>query len=123
MESLILFLSGACGHCDTHSDYDTPPPLPMFGPQPKKPKKEELSDTLANAAIAITKAFRSPVEPPSSSLPVSSQVGISPGKSVDLRMKTLQQLRYLQQLFDDKRLSESEFLEQKKSILESMRKL
>ena len=76
-------------HCGTHSDYDTPPPLPMFGPQTKKPKKEELSDTLANAAIAFTKAFRSPDKPSCSSVPVSSQVGISPGKSVDLGMKNL----------------------------------
>ena len=27
-------------HCGTHDSYDTPPALPMFGPQPKRPKLE-----------------------------------------------------------------------------------
>ena len=52
-----------------------------------------------------------------------SSIAISPGKSVDLRMKNLQQLRFIQQLFDDNILSQDEFLEQKKSILEALRKL
>ena len=50
-------------------------------------------------------------------------VGISPGKAVDLRMKNIQQLRYLQQLHDDNILSDAEFLEQKAMILDSLRKL
>ncbi len=40
-----------------------------------------------------------------------SSVVMSPGKSVKLRMKNLQQLRFLQQLFEDNILSETEFLE------------
>ena len=54
---------------------------------------------------------------------VSPSVVMSPGKSVELRMKNLQQLRFLQQLFEDNILSEMEFIEQKKSILDSLRKL
>ena len=38
-------------------------------------------------------------------------------------MKNLQQLRYIQQLFEDKILSEDEFLEQKRSILDAIRKI
>ena len=59
----------------------------------------------------------------SSSLAIQSSVAISPGKSVDLHMKNLQQLRFIQQLFDDNILSQDEFFEQKKSILEALRKL
>ena len=44
-------------HCGTHDSYDTPPPLPMFGPPPKRPKKDSLAESITNAAIAITKAF------------------------------------------------------------------
>ena len=58
----------------------------------------------------------------SSSLAIQSSVAISPGKSVDLRMKNLQ-LHFIQQLFDDYILSQDEFLEQKESILEALRKL
>ena len=110
-------------HCGTYDSYDTPPPLPMFGPPPKRSKKDSLSDIIANAALAITKA----INPSVSVVQQSSEqpkIGISPGKSVvDLRMKNLQQLRYIQQLFEDKILSETEFLEQKRSILDALCKL
>ena len=110
-------------HCGTHDSYDTPPPLPVFGPQPKRPKKDSLADTITNAAVAIMKATTPPTtvaQPPQQAPP---SVVMSPGKSVELRMKNLQQLRFLQQLFDDNILSETEFLEQKESILDSLRKL
>ena len=48
---------------------------------------------------------------------------MSPGKSVELRMKNLQQLRYVQELYEEKILSEPEFIEQKQMILDSLRKL
>lgn len=107
-------------HCSTHDSYETPPAIPMFGPPPKRPKKESLSETISNAAIAITKAIS-----PSSAvnLPTNQSLVISPGRSVDLRMKNLQQLRFIQQLFDDNILSQEEFLEQKGSILDALRKL
>lgn len=50
-------------------------------------------------------------------------VGISPKKSVELRMKNYEQLRYLQQLFEDGILSDWEYAEQKQNILDSLRKL
>ena len=99
-------------HCGTHDSYDTPPPLPMFGPQPKRPKKDSLADTITNAAVAIMKATTPPTSVAQPSQQAPSSVVMSPGKSVELRMKNLQQLRFLQQLFDDNILSETEFLEQ-----------
>jgi hypothetical protein len=48
---------------------------------------------------------------------------VSPAKAVDLRMKNYQQLRFLQQLFEDGILDEKEYTEQKGNILEFLRKL
>jgi len=48
---------------------------------------------------------------------VTSRLGVSPGNAVDLRMKNLQQLRYLQSLYEDNILSEQELAEQKQIVL------
>lgn len=48
---------------------------------------------------------------------------MSPSKAVELRMKNFEQLRYLQQLFDDKILTEKEYSEQKQNILSMLSKL
>jgi len=61
--------------------------------------------------------------PPVTPVQLSTAAGVSPAKSVELRMKNFEQLRYLQQLFDDGILSEGEFTEQKQSILSALRKL
>ena len=50
-------------------------------------------------------------------------VGVSPGRAVELRMKNFEQLRYLQQLYDDGILTQIEYEEQKEKILSSLRKL
>ena len=50
-------------------------------------------------------------------------VGVSPGRSIELRMKNFEQLRYLHQLMDDGILTTTEFIEQKEKILSSLRKL
>ena len=41
--------------------------------------------------------------------------------SIDLRMKNFEQLRYLHSLYADGILTEEEFMEQKQSILDSLR--
>ena len=113
-------------HCGTHDSYDIPPAIPMFsGSQPKKQKKESLAETIAESVVAISKAFSSPsVQPnPSPGSASTSTLGMSPGKCVDIRIKNLQQFRYLQQLYEDNVLSETEFVEQKQNILASLRKL
>ena len=53
----------------------------------------------------------------------STSVGISPSEKVDLRMKNLEQLRYLQSLYDDKILTQDELMEQKQITLDALRKL
>lgn len=52
--------------------------------------------------------------PPNTPVPVTStSASVSPGKKEDLRMKDLQQLRYLQQLLEDNMITDLEFAEQK----------
>ena len=69
--------------------------------------------------LAFVNAFRSA---PTTSVPniPASFVGISPGKAADILMKNLQQLRFLQQLMEDRIISEQEFLEQKNIILRNL---
>ena len=64
-----------------HDSY-TPPAVPMFGPPPKRHMKESTAKPNTSSA--------SGTQEDSSSLANQSSVAISPGKSVDLRMKNLQ---------------------------------
>ena len=107
-----------------HDDVDSPPDIPAFQGNTKKPRKETLADAISNAAITVTKALSTSQEP-NTTLSETTKVttGMSPRKAVELRMKNLEQLRYLKNLFEDGILSEKEFAEQKNSILSSLRKL
>ena len=111
--------------CGTHDDYDDPPRVPMItGILPKRPKKESITDALTAAATAVAKAFSPPstsqVATASSQMPSTPTVGMSPGKSIELRMKNLQQLRYVQELYEENILSEAEFMEQKQDSLQKL---
>ena len=87
---------------EKHGDAFDTPKLRLWanGSIHKKPRRQEsLSDALCNAAVTFDNAFSSgppkkpdePQQPATYSLPT----GISPSKSVELRMKNFQQLRYL----------------------------
>ena len=110
----------------TYKDYDDPPRVPQItGIPPQRPAKKEdsLSEALTGVARAVTKALipqGTPQTPPNK---LPGPIGISPGKSAELRMKNLTQLRLIQQLLDENILSQSEFMEQKEIILEALRKL
>ncbi len=92
-----------------HDDYDKPPDIPAFsGIVPKRPRRESLGDALSDVAVAITKAFTSSndkvgeqVATAPSVTNISHPAGVSPGKAVEFRMRNFEQLRYLQQLYDD----------------------
>ena len=110
----------------THDDLDEPPRVPMItgAVPPKKQRQETLTDAIAGAATALAKAFGgSAIQTPTTSAGNLNSVGISPGKAADIRMKHLEQLRYLQRLMEDRIISEEEFLEQKQIILNTLRKL
>ena len=106
--------------CSTHESYDQPPPVPMFSePQPKR-QKESLAESITQGIAAFSKVIQSP---PANNSVTSPACGVSPGKNIDLRMKNLEQLRYVQQLYEDNILTDVEFAEQKNNILASIRKL
>ena len=102
-----------------HKDYDSPPQIPAFGSPPQL-HKESVSSAISGAAMAITKALSGTPPKKDGS---DRQAGISPGKAIELRMKNYEQLRYIQQLYDDGILSETEYTEQKRGILDSLKRL
>ena len=106
---------------NVHEDLNTPPNIPIFsGKTDKKSRQQEsISDVISGAAVAIVKVLNSdsrnmnePTVTPTQ-LPVAA--GVSPAKSVELRMKNDEQLRYRYQLFDDG--------EHKNGILIALKKL
>ena len=66
----------------------------ITGILPKCPKKDSITDGLTAAATAVAKVFSPPsgsqVETSRSQMPNTARVGMSPGKSIELRMKNLQ---------------------------------
>ena len=106
-----------------HDDLDNPPNIPAFcgATTPRRSyQPESFSNAISGAAVAIVKALAPTANTPKQ---VPTVTGVSPSKSVELRMKNFKQLRYLQQLFDDGVLTEEEYAEQKQSILSALRKL
>ncbi len=114
---LRLWARSICGNL--HDDLDTPPDLPPFCKQvPKKARRESLTEALSGAAVTLANVFKGdsvPVQNPTAPSP-----GISPGRTIELRMKNYEQLRYLKQLIDDGILTENEYEEQKDNILISL---
>ena len=110
-----------------HDDLDSPPNIPAFSGA-KRQRKESISDALSGAAVAFaqtiktssTPAPRSPLREFGNS---STPAVLSPGKAVELRMKLLEQLRYVQQLYDDGILNKEEHGKLKQDILSSTEKL
>ena len=103
----------------THDDKDNPPNVPMITGFAQSQRSENFSDALSNAASAIAKALSPPLPSSSSALPARC----SPSKTADIRMRNLEQLRALKQLFEDGILTEEEFLSQKEIVLQALNKL
>jgi len=115
-------------HCGSHTDYDTPPRVPLITGTAPKRRKSDFSETFRNiAAEAVARAISPPPAATATTgdngNTTSIEAGISPGKTVELHSKNLQQLRFIQQLYEDNILSAEEFAEQKGMILQAIRKL
>jgi len=94
----------------------------------ENPQQESFLDAISGAAVAIVKALGGEAPSKANSPPVTpvhspTAAVVSPAKSVELRTKNFEQLRYLQQLFDNGILSDGDYTEQKQSILSALRKL
>ena len=111
-------------HCGTHEDYDNPPHVPMIIGTTPRQKTSTFTEALTGAAEAVARAFApqtTPIQSSSSSSHVAT--GISPGKSTEIRMKNLEQLRVLHQLHQDNIITDKELVEQKSIILGTLHKL
>ena len=99
---------------DTTPQYRLDPPdiLAFSSNPPKLKRNDSLSESLTGAAIAFANTFRNSSERLNTS--DNTVGGMSPRKTVELRMK---------QLFEDNILSEAEYKEQKESILKALRNL
>ena len=104
-----------------HDSTEEPPNVPMFGGASSY--KKHRSSPLTEAAIAFANHLSGSKTSDSVDQQTPAPAIVSPGRAVDLRMKNLEQLRYLQQLHTDGILNESEYAEQKTTILNSLRKL
>ena len=109
----------------SHDDMGSPPDIPAFQGNAKNSQKETLADAISNAAIIVTKAFSTSSQELNSALSEAAKTTtvMSPRKAVKLQVKNLEQLRYLQNLFEDGILIGKEYVEQKSNILSSLRKL
>lgn len=110
---------------DVYNDLENPPDsIPPFGstPVPRQRKNDSVSSAISGAAVAITKAL-SGTPTSNSEIGPHRQAGVSPGKAIELRMKNYEQLRYVQQLYDDGILSVAEYDDQKQGILGSLKRL
>ena len=103
---------------DLHEDYENPPAIPAFS-LGKKARRESVSEAITGAAMAVTHALENQTQHHSPSK--SSQ--LSPSKTVEVRLKNLEQLKIIQQLLEDNILTQDEYSEQKAIILSSLRKL
>ena len=89
--------------------HETSPQVPLItGATPKRQKKDPLFDALVHAVTAFAKTFTpKPSTPEKSAGQVSN--GISPAKTAEVRIKNLEQFKYLQQLYEDGTLTHDEF--------------
>jgi len=101
-----------------HENMDVPPALPAFGGGLyKKSRQDSFTSILSSTAVAVTQALKS------NSTQACNSEASATALHVDLRMKNLQQLGYLKQLYDDNILTDAEFSEQKENILKAIKKL
>ena len=87
-------LGGMSICCGTHDN--TPPALPMFRPPLKHPKKETFTDAMTSAAVAFANAISPSTQETPSPQHHQPLAMLSPMKSVNLQMKNLPQLRFVQ---------------------------
>jgi len=101
---------------------DEPPGIPAFSGRQKQPNSVQV---LTTAMSEMAKNIASINAVPNKSDVVSSDVtaSISPVKVANLRASYLKQLRDLHQLLDCGAITQGEFADQKKPILEQLTKL
>ena len=112
----------------THKSVDEPPSAPMFLGKVGRPKHPKNADEMGTVFTEMAKSVITALKPSPQSpvLASPSQLltcGTSPGKTADIRSKYLQQIKDLFSLFEAGALTDREFVEQKSTVLEQLKKL
>ena len=110
-----------------HDDYDNPPAIPLITGSPA-PAKKKTNNALVNAATIFANAYA--VQPATGSssksyshVKVPGSSSFSPMSSAKLRRSCLEDLKSLNELYQEAVLSETEFLEQKEKILRTLKEI
>ncbi len=117
-----------------HESKDDPPAVPMIsGNTSKRKGRESFTDAFVGACSAVVEAIKPPTTstqatqntPPPKRVCTSADRGtvLSPGRTVELRTKYMEQLSALKKVYEDGVLTQDEFMEQKKIILGNLRTL
>ena len=90
--------------CGNHSSKEKPPQVPLItGITPTRRSRKSLDETVASTVSAVVKAMASPSKPQENIL--QPELGVSPGKAVDIRGKRFTQLASLKKLYEDSIIS------------------
>ena len=101
-----------------------PSNIPLItGEQRGRKKRESLSEAITDAATAFAQAVKPAVASPKHTPTVTPTTTLSPNNQATLRRRCLEDLRTLSQLLNDGVLTDSEFQEQKETLLNGLRKL
>ena len=105
-----------------HESMSKAPSIPMFGA--KRPRGQSGQGDLTDALTGMAKTIASALKPDSELATSTVAVGYSsPNKAADLRSKYIRQLKELHELCDIGALNDSEYEEQRRSVVNLMRQL
>lgn len=113
-----------------HQSWETPPAGFIWG-KPKEPKRSKMEGSTENViksvgdmAIQIATVMKSTSSSPSTpEKAVSSTVGISPGRKIDMQGKLIQQLELIHNMFERGAVTIEQFEQRRMSIMKQLEKL
>lgn len=113
-------------HSGRYDDYDNPPNIPLItgSSSSSKKTKDTMKEALTGAATAVVKMLQSSSserQVSERSPSTTSAYYASPLKTAQLRSSCLEDLKKIKELYEDGVLTEKEFMEQKESILNSLK--
>ena len=107
---------------DMHKTLDTAPPYPLFGEE-KRPRASSASGQLNDALTGLANSIAVALVPNQLQQSARSSSTASPTKTAQLRSKYMEQLKDLIKLRDIGALTPEEYEDERKVIVNSMKKL
>lgn len=105
-------------------NYDNPPPIPLITGEQNGCKSKKESQTVTDViAGVLVKALQPHSASPGTKKSDSAVAKISPMKTATIRRSCLEDLKRLKDLLEDGVLTEDEFMEEKRQILDTLKGL